>query len=202
MSNQTYTANQALKLTFKRLNEDPRVGIADNDEAFIAAAKSGLSYAIYHRAQKPDISKTLEEFGYREISRLYRNGTVIKVNFEGNQPVITMPTLFPDDIQKILIDRARLFASITGKERINLKFCSPSVKKYHPHIGPVMTGALLDRGTEWLKPDGSAGKVEKGDDFFIAPWQMHRTPVHEPGETPADPVRAIWILETEPDLRL
>ena len=176
------------------LESDNRVAFTTNTSHFITAAQNGYPFALLQREEAPDITATLSDIGYQNLPKLAGFGIKLRINGPLEDGYISIEKDYPEDLQNIFFNRARLLSAITGSKDFTLLCGNPRNTNFHIHFGPTLIGSILQRGPEWEKPDGSAGKVAKGDDLFVAGNQKHRSPVLDPNEDPEDEVRFMWAI--------
>ncbi len=152
---------------------DNRVAMTASTKEFLAAIKAGYPYVTRTEGNKPDISNSLKELSYKELSKLPAYG--ININISPDKKC-EIDKDFPEDIRHIITQRALLFSSITKAHKLTMLFGSPKVYKDHIHLGPTLITPLLGPGPEWPKPNGTRGTTSVGDDVFVAPKQLHSSP--------------------------
>jgi hypothetical protein len=174
--------------------QDSRVVVTHTLNDFIQAARSSKHpYVIRQPQAKPSIEQTLRSLGYTGLQDYFGYNIRTDIyNLEGTECARFMNKTFPEDVRAILTERARIFAAITDQRTISLTFGDPRITKDHIHFGPTMTGSLLHRGAEWPINAQLRGKNECGDDFFIAPHQLHSSAIIMPEEPKQN--RAIWAF--------
>lgn len=171
---------------YKPHPRDPEVGITTNRESFIVAAQNpDLRAVIFQRSDKSDIDRVLNEIGYKGLADLYAFSVPIQITKDS----VTIARDLPPALKDLISDRARLLSEALGLSTMRLTMGNLRVEKYHGHFEKVMTGTIINKGTQWPICLQDPGQVEHGDDFLMGHNFDHRSyPVKN------DEQRFVWTL--------